>query len=81
MAKVTKEMWAEWKAHPVTEALAEFLGVAQRSLQDQWAAGLFQGETRDEILIRNAGALGELRGYKVVKELTFEELTETFKDD
>jgi hypothetical protein len=39
------------------------------------------GETRDEILILNAAALGEHRAYETLQEMTFEQFNEVLKDD
>ena len=50
---------------------------------EQWAAAMFQGESRDrdEILTRNAAALGEVKAYERIHDLTFTEYQEAMKDD
>jgi hypothetical protein len=48
---------------------------------EQWAAKAFQGETRDEVLILNAAALGKLEGYEEIIELTYEQFKETMTDE
>jgi hypothetical protein len=48
---------------------------------EQWAAGQFQQESRDSILILNAAALGELRAYERLEELDYEQIEETLRDD
>jgi len=39
------------------------------------------GETRDQVLTLNAAALGEYQAYERLVELTFEQLTETLRDE
>lgn len=48
---------------------------------EQWAAGLFQGETLDVVHILNAAARGELQAYGRLIELDFEHFQETMKDE
>lgn len=48
---------------------------------EQWAAGVFQGEGKEETYIRNSAARGEFLGYKRIIDLDFEELQEVLKDD
>lgn len=80
MAKVKEEEWAEWLLNPATQALMEFLRRSQVALQQQWAAGQFQGESHDELLTRNAAALGEHAAYERLLELTYQQIVETIDD-
>jgi len=79
--EITKEQWEVWKQDPVTLEVQRLLRAARLSLQDQWAAGQFQGETRDEILTLNAAALGQHKVYQLIEELTWEQLKEGLEDD
>jgi hypothetical protein len=47
---------------------------------EQWAAGQFQGEQRDEVLIRNAAALGQIEVLDRLIEMTLDEFNETIKE-
>jgi hypothetical protein len=48
---------------------------------EQWAARQFQGETRDELLILNAAALGQIEGFKMLEQMTLEDLNETISEE
>lgn len=48
---------------------------------EQWAAGVFQGEGKEDTYILNSAARGEFLGYKRIIELEFEEFQEVLKDD
>jgi hypothetical protein len=47
----------------------------------QWAAGQFQGEHRDEVLIRNAAALGQIEFIDRMTELELEDFNETITEE
>lgn len=79
--EATKEQWEEWRVHPVSLEFRQFLKRARLGLMEQWAAGQFQQESRDSILILNAAALGELRAYERLEELDYEQIEETLRDD
>jgi hypothetical protein len=48
---------------------------------EQWASGGFQGETRDEILTLNAAALGQVKVYEQLIELSYEQFHEVLSDE
>ena len=39
------------------------------------------GETRDEVLILNAAALGQVEAYRQMEELSYEQFKETVEDE
>jgi hypothetical protein len=79
--EVNLEEWEGWKLHKVTQVLLHrFLPMAKQSLMEQWAAGQFQGEQRDEVLIRNAAALGQIEVLDRLIEMTLDEFNETIKE-
>jgi hypothetical protein len=47
----------------------------------QWAAAKFQGDTTHESAVLNSAALGQLQGFEMIEELTYEQLKETIQDD
>lgn len=72
--EISPEAWADWKLNPITQALFQrYLPKARLGLMEQWAAGQFQGESRDEVLIRNAAALGQIECYDRLIGLNVEE--------
>ena len=82
MEEVKLAEWEEWRLNPVTQALFHhFLPKAKLSLMEQWAAGQFQGETRDEVLIRNAAALGQVECYERLMGLTVEDFNVTITEE
>ena len=78
---LTEEAFQGWKADPVTQDYYKLLREWRAALMEQWAAGQFQQESRDSILILNAAALGELRAYERLEELDYEQIEETLRDD
>jgi hypothetical protein len=75
------EEWEGWKEHRVTQAFHRLLRKAQTGLQQQWAAGMFNGESKDEIHILNSAALGEHRAYERLVDMDFEQFIGALEDD
>jgi hypothetical protein len=48
---------------------------------EQWAAGQFQGEGKEDTYILNAAAQGEWRGYQRLIDLDFAQFEETMEDE
>jgi hypothetical protein len=48
---------------------------------EQWAAGQFQGEQRDEVLIRNAAALGQIEFIERLLEMELKDFNETITEE
>ena len=81
MQEISEEQWEAWKLDPVTQALSKFLKVAQQGLMEQWLAGGFQGEGKEDTYILESFARGEGQAYKRIADLEFEQLVESLKDD
>jgi hypothetical protein len=48
---------------------------------EQWAAGQFQGEHRDEVLTRNAAALGQIEFIDRMKTIKLEDFNDTITEE
>ena len=82
MEEIKQVEWEEWRLSPVTQALVHrFLPRAKQALMEQWAAGQFQGEHRDEILTRNAAALGQIELIERLMEMDMKEFNETINEE
>jgi hypothetical protein len=75
------QAWKEWMAQPQGVLLRQYLKASQMALQAQWAAKMFMGAKRDEILILNAAALGEHQAYERILSLTFDQIIGVIEDD
>lgn len=51
------------------------------AIREQWEAGALQGSTAYSTAAANAEALGRIRGYKDVLEITYERYLEVMTDD
>ena len=79
--EVTEEAWKEWRHSLVTQEFRRFLAKAQQAVMEQWAAKAFMGETRDEVLILNAAALGKIEAYKELIDLDYEQFKGVMYDE
>jgi hypothetical protein len=61
--------------------LKEYLRRSRRGLQDQWANGVFEGETKDQVAILSAGARGELIAYRRILELDYQQISDILEDN
>ena len=77
----TEEQFLEWLSHPVTQAHQEVLQKWRESLKEQWAAGNFQAASRDESLLANVGALGQVTLLQDLIELDYDKLFEVLSDE
>lgn len=68
--------WAEWLAHPVTQAVRAALGKRVLDLQEGWLAGSY---TADPVL--NSKAIGEAQALKSVLDLTPELVNQENSND
>lgn len=73
--------WKEWLNLPQGVLLRRYLKASQQALKDQWAAKQFMGQTKDEIHILNAAALGAHEAYQYILDLTHEQIIEVLEDD
>ena len=73
--------WREWLQMPQGQMFRQYLRASQQSLKDQWAAKAFMGNQRDEVLILNAAALGAMEAYRMVLDLTYEQMNEVLRDE
>lgn len=77
----SSEEFEGWWADPVTQAFREFLHKWETSLTDQWANGVFQGESSEGTHNANAQALGKVRVLRDLRELDYTQFEEAVQDD
>lgn len=73
-AALLREEFADWLAHPVTEAVLELLKRRREERRDQWESGQVLELAQDAQMLRNAAAIGECTAYRYLCDLTFEQL-------
>lgn len=62
----TKEEWAEWLQHPVTQLVRSYIRHRREILKESWASGAYTAESEFGAKFLEAGALGEaaaLQGF------------------
>lgn len=79
--EIKEEEWQAWMEHRVTGLLRQFLRQAQQGLMEQWRAGAFQGEGKEETYILESFARGEAMAYQRILELEFDQVNEVLKDE
>ena len=79
--KITAEEWKEWEAHPVTKVFREYLEGRQKSLQDQWAVGMFQSEEPVSTQSANQNALSEMNVTREILELEFSQVEGVLRNE
>lgn len=58
LESIDPEERGQWKHHPVTQILSEWLEAEHLGLNEAWAAGAFFSESLEETAQKNAQALG-----------------------
>lgn len=71
MRQLSDDEWVDWKVHPVTKRLLEFLHEWREEVKEQWANEAFVAEPR-----RNDFALALVRALAQVINLKVEDLNE-----
>lgn len=64
----------EWRAHPVTQKLFQFLRARKEGLKEQWASGRFTDVQRYGSAILNAKAIGQVELLDRLLELDVSDL-------
>ena len=72
--QVTREEWVEWKLHPVSKAVWEFLINLHKESLESWGSGAYTADTAEATAILNAEALGRVDAIKRLLELDEETL-------
>lgn len=67
---LTKEIWDEWKLHPVTKAVLKYHSLKIEEAKDSWFNGQFAEADKDD-----ATARGMCQGMAVILALDYEELS------
>ncbi len=78
---LTTEMFADWREHPVTEALLWVLSRRRQERKDKWEEGAVLELQKDGQMLLNAAAIGECQAYKFVEEMEFEQLKTEIAND
>ena len=74
----TEEEYLDWQAHPVTKAFRRLLREARQGLMEQWAEGSLQSADPNETQAASLQALGQLKIYRNLEELDYEQFTASF---
>ena len=74
----TEEEYLDWLSHPVTKAFRRLLEEGAKGLMEQWAEGSLQSSDPHETQAASLQALGQLKIYRQLKELDYEQFTATF---
>jgi hypothetical protein len=70
---LTKEMFNEWKAHPVTQAVFEEIQKAKDSLKDSMCEGVTIGDTAEKTHGLTNKMLGQIEGLNQLLNISYEE--------
>ena len=74
----TQEEFQDWLTHPVTQAFRRLLEEGAKGLMEQWAEGALQSADPNETQSASLQALGQLKIYRQLKELDYEQFTASF---
>lgn len=66
-------MFLAWKNHPMTIRVFEWAKERRESRKEMWANGNFSSQFSDELMIRNASAVGYCSGMQEFLELKYED--------
>lgn len=70
---ITKEMFQEWKAHPVTREVFEEIKKAKQNLLENYSNGLTIGETADSTHGLTNKLCGQLQGLDQLLNIKYED--------
>jgi hypothetical protein len=73
---LTREAFAEWKAHPVTIEIFKEIGRMKRSIEETLGDGQTLGASADETLKITAMRVGQIDGLNQLTNIYFEEAEE-----
>src|SRR5688572_23572382 len=72
--QLTENEWNEWKSHPATKALGEWLEAKREHLRTEWESGRFTAETCEATAMKSVNAIGKAEAYYEVQTLDFQTL-------
>jgi len=70
---ITKEMFLEWKEHPVTREVFEEVGKAKQTLLDNFSKGLTIGSSADVTHGLTNKLYGQIEGLDQLLNITYED--------
>ena len=59
--EINQEQFLQWRQHPVTHKVWEFLRERRQLIMEQWANEGYMAKTPEESAVNNALALGSIR--------------------
>lgn len=77
---IDRELFNEWKQHPMTRALMDVLEAKRDILRRQWEGGSFTDYDKGTTALVNVGNVGICRGLAFVAELTYEDYVSEIED-
>jgi hypothetical protein len=84
MAKVrilTRGEFDDWKAHPATRMILQFLWRCREDLKSQWVAGAFQDPDAEKTARANYSALEKHHAYTEIIDLDYDQYYGVMTDD
>lgn len=79
--EISKEEWAEWLQHPVTQLVRQVLTGRREGIKEHWANGGYTADTNDGKNFLDAGALGEAAALRGFLEMDVDTVNGELKDD
>lgn len=77
----TEQEWDGWNTYASTETLRQFAAHKIEDLKNRWANGEFTYPTDTATLLKNAEALGEIKAWSVIKELSYTDILTELEDE
>lgn len=73
---LTKEIWDEWKLHPVTKAVIKYHQLKLEEAKESWFNGQFSDSKEDDAIAR-----GMCQGMAVILALDYEEVSQYLEEN
>jgi hypothetical protein len=70
-----------WRSQEVTQEMFKLLRAWRQALMEQWAVGVFQGETVEATALANASAIGEINLLTKLIEIDAEQIEEALNGE
>ena len=71
----SRQVFLEWKQHPVTQEVLEILAKRIQEHQALWASGNLDSSFSAEYIARNSAAKGYVNACQDVLNISFEDIT------
>ena len=79
--ELSKEEFAEWLQHPVTQLVRQVIHRRREDLKESWAQSAYTSENEFATRFLGAGALGEASAWKAFLDLDVDTVNQELRDD